>query len=49
MELYNGSNNKFKKHTWDMAHAKHIEYQAIANSLLKSVGGSHGERCKMLC
>ncbi|KAI9242850.1 MAG: hypothetical protein BYD32DRAFT_456457 [Podila humilis] len=29
-----------------MERAKHIEYQAIANNLLKSVGESLGERCK---
>ncbi|KAI7817781.1 hypothetical protein BC939DRAFT_464994 [Gamsiella multidivaricata] len=46
MEFYNGNNNRFKKNTWDMERAKHIEYQAIANSLLKIVGGSIGERCK---
>ncbi|KAI8595980.1 hypothetical protein EDD21DRAFT_448198 [Dissophora ornata] len=45
LEFYDGNNNKFKKHTWDLERAKHIEYQTIANSLLKSVGGSLGERC----
>ncbi|KAF9344737.1 hypothetical protein BGX26_003974 [Mortierella sp. AD094] len=45
-DFYNGNNNRFKKHTWDMKRAKHIEYQAIANSLLKIVGGSIGERRK---
>ncbi|KAF9309186.1 hypothetical protein BG006_005147, partial [Podila minutissima] len=40
LEFYNGNNNRFKKHTWDMERAKHIEYQAIANSLLRIVGGS---------
>ncbi|KAI7821005.1 hypothetical protein BC939DRAFT_456836, partial [Gamsiella multidivaricata] len=39
MEFYNGNNNRSKKNTWDMERAKHIEYQAIANSLLKIVGG----------
>ncbi|KAI7816129.1 hypothetical protein BC939DRAFT_470271, partial [Gamsiella multidivaricata] len=46
MEFYNGNNNRFKKNTWDMERAKHIEYQAIANSLLRIVGRSIGERCK---
>ncbi|KAG0345258.1 hypothetical protein BGZ54_005609, partial [Gamsiella multidivaricata] len=31
LEFYNGDNFRFKKHTWDMERAKHIEYQAIAN------------------
>ncbi|KAF8921699.1 hypothetical protein BGZ58_003994 [Dissophora ornata] len=44
--FYNGSNSRFKKHTWDMERAKHIEHQAIANNLLKIVGGSIGERRK---
>ncbi|KAI7821855.1 hypothetical protein BC939DRAFT_454689 [Gamsiella multidivaricata] len=46
LDFYNGNNNRFNKHTWDMKRAKHIEYQAIANSLLRIVGGSIGERCK---
>ncbi|KAF9312624.1 hypothetical protein BG003_006091, partial [Podila horticola] len=46
LEFHNGNNNRFKKHTWDMERAKHIEYQAIANSLLGIVGGSVGEHCK---
>ncbi|KAF9979956.1 hypothetical protein BGZ79_006431, partial [Entomortierella chlamydospora] len=35
IDFYNGNNNTFQKHTWDMKRAKHIEYQAIANSLLR--------------
>ncbi|KAG0036537.1 hypothetical protein BGZ82_004071 [Podila clonocystis] len=46
LEFYNGNNNRFKKHTWDMERAKHIEYQAIANSLLGIIGGSVGEHRK---
>ncbi|KAI7831144.1 hypothetical protein BC939DRAFT_221104 [Gamsiella multidivaricata] len=46
LNFYNGNNNRLNKHTWDMKRAKHIEYQAIANSLLRIVGGSIGERCK---
>ncbi|KAF9100598.1 hypothetical protein BGX27_000325 [Mortierella sp. AM989] len=33
---------KLEEHTWDMERAKHVEYQAIANSLLQIVGGSLG-------
>ncbi|KAF9989441.1 hypothetical protein BGZ79_004983, partial [Entomortierella chlamydospora] len=46
MDFYNGNNNKFQKYNWDMKRAKYIEYQAIANSLLRIVGGSIGERRK---
>ncbi|KAF9991581.1 hypothetical protein BGZ79_004256, partial [Entomortierella chlamydospora] len=46
MDFYNGNNNKFQKHTWDMKRAKHIEYQAFANSPLRIVGGCIGERRK---
>ncbi|KAF9994883.1 hypothetical protein BGZ80_007662, partial [Entomortierella chlamydospora] len=35
MDFYNGNNNKFQKYNWDMKRAKYIEYQAIANSLLR--------------
>ncbi|KAG0057380.1 hypothetical protein BGZ83_010839 [Gryganskiella cystojenkinii] len=45
-DFYNGNNDCFRKHTWDMKRAKHVEYQAIANSLLQIVGGSQGEHRK---
>lgn len=42
MDFYNGNNNRFKKHTFDMRNAIHMEYQAIANSLLGVMGGTIG-------
>jgi len=42
LEIYNGSNNRFKKHTWDQERAKKAEYQAFASSLLRIVGGDMG-------
>ena len=44
LEFYDSS--RYKKHTWDMNSAMHIEYQTIANSLLRSVGGSLGTHHK---
>jgi len=41
-QFYNGNNNRFKKHTWDMNRAKQAEYQAIAEMLLREVGGTTG-------
>ncbi|GJJ77517.1 putative transposase [Entomortierella parvispora] len=40
--FYNGRNRRFKRHTWDMKRAKHAEYQAIAERLLRIVGGTTG-------
>ncbi|KAF9542198.1 hypothetical protein BGW38_009798, partial [Lunasporangiospora selenospora] len=42
-EFYNGKKNRFKRHTFDMAKAKHAEYQTIANRLLGIVGGNIGK------
>ncbi|KAF8975442.1 hypothetical protein BGZ46_009125 [Entomortierella lignicola] len=42
--FYNGDDDRFQKHSWDMKRAKRIEYQKVANSLLSIVGGSVGER-----
>lgn len=41
--FYNGRNRRFKRHTWDMKRAKHAEYQAIAERLLRIVGGTTGQ------
>jgi hypothetical protein len=46
LDFYDGENNRFLKHSWDMNRAKKKEYQAIANSLFGIVGGSVGERCR---
>ncbi|KAG0091016.1 hypothetical protein BGZ93_005340 [Podila epicladia] len=44
--IYNDNNNRYKKHTWDMEGAMHIEYPAIANKLRGIVGSSVGEQRK---
>ena len=41
-DFYNGANHLYKSHAWDAERAMHEEFLAIADRLLKSVGGSHG-------
>jgi hypothetical protein len=37
--FYNGQDHNYTKHQWDMERAHHMEYQLIADRLLKIVGG----------
>jgi len=43
-DFYNGSNNRFKKHKWDVRRAKEEEYRLITDRLLGMVGGSIGAK-----
>lgn len=43
-EFYNGNEMQYKRHKWDAARAKDTEYNQLANSLLKVVGGNIGEQ-----
>ncbi|KAF9276712.1 hypothetical protein BGZ68_009834 [Mortierella alpina] len=45
-EFYNGNEMQYKRHKWDAARAKDTEYNQLANSLLKVVGGNIGEQRK---
>ncbi|KAI7829492.1 hypothetical protein BC939DRAFT_28077 [Gamsiella multidivaricata] len=42
--FYNGSNRLYQSHKWDAQRAREEEYLVIANSLLRSVGGSIGAK-----
>ncbi|KAG0277634.1 hypothetical protein BGZ96_002787 [Linnemannia gamsii] len=42
--FYNGPDDKYKKHQWDMKRAPHGEFQLIAHRLLGIVGGGLGIR-----
>ncbi|KAF8936350.1 hypothetical protein BGZ47_009551, partial [Haplosporangium gracile] len=42
--FYNGHNHNYKKHQWDMVRARHMEYQLLADRLLKVVEGGLGIR-----
>ena len=44
LEFYSGSDNRYNRHVWDMQRARHIEFQLIADQLLKIVGGGIGLR-----
>lgn len=46
--VYNGQDHNYKKHHWDMKQARHMEYQLIADRLLKFVGGGLGIRSNPL-
>ncbi|KAG0222161.1 hypothetical protein BGW42_006817, partial [Actinomortierella wolfii] len=45
-QFYNGNNFRYKKHKWDAKRARQEEFGRIADSLLRMVGGSIGERRK---
>ncbi|KAF8900064.1 hypothetical protein BGZ58_006898, partial [Dissophora ornata] len=42
--FYNGNNMRYKRHKWDAMRARDAEYTAIANRLLKVIGGNIGQR-----
>ncbi len=42
--FYNGKNHKYKKHKWDAQRARAQKYDRMADSLLRVVGGSIGQR-----
>ncbi|KAF9125383.1 hypothetical protein BGW39_007435 [Mortierella sp. 14UC] len=44
LEFYSGSEHRYNRHVWDMKRAKHMEFQLIADQLLKIVGGGIGLR-----
>jgi len=46
--FYNGSNRLYQSHAWDAQRAQEEEYLAIANRLLKMVGGSIGDATNMV-
>ncbi|KAF9916185.1 hypothetical protein FBU30_001514, partial [Linnemannia zychae] len=43
-EFYNGNDNKYRRHRWDMQRAQHAEFQLIAERLFNIVGGSSGRK-----
>ncbi|KAK3810548.1 MAG: hypothetical protein J3R72DRAFT_78820 [Linnemannia gamsii] len=42
LEFYSGNDNRYDRHVWDMQRARHMEFQCIADQLLKVVGGGIG-------
>ncbi|KAG9062117.1 hypothetical protein KI688_006843 [Linnemannia hyalina] len=42
--FYGGLDHKYKNHRWDMERARQAEYQLTADQLLRTVGGSIGQR-----
>ncbi|KAF8946696.1 hypothetical protein BGZ47_011609 [Haplosporangium gracile] len=46
--FYNGQNHNYKKHQWGMERARHMEYQLLADRLLKIVGDGLGIRSNPL-
>ena len=44
LEFYSGSDDRYNRHVWDMERARHMEFQLIADQLLKIVGGGIGLR-----
>ena len=44
--FYNGNNHIFKSHGFDQSRAREEEFKAIANSILKELGGSIGAKRK---
>ncbi|KAG0303308.1 hypothetical protein BGZ97_001957 [Linnemannia gamsii] len=44
LQFYSGGDNRYDRHVWDMERARHVEFQMMADQLLKIVGGGIGVR-----